>query len=504
MKNIFISYSSIDRPDAIEIHRLLQKEDCNVWLDAFDINPSENLEEELFNNIKKADTLCLLLSPSSVTSKWVKKEIEHALIERKQRGLKILAIILRSCEIPDEIKGITALRAYETYEGFKNEYTKLKLIKSIFGQDKVSDIQIDEALQKYYGDLAKQEKAAAILPQLATELDRIRKKPIRSLFIEIDPRIFDQPFFKEDPFILELQLKLNPLFNKPMSFFFAKFQEGNTWPDEFIREFNFEEPPHTIFGFYQHRIDAKFTWYEYVQDLSQNSNLKESIDEPASFLITLDGSEFETPSPKNKFHFNIPLRKTLEIPSLQQLIDDKCEFELITHHPLTKTAKKIDLKLTDIYLKVNASYRLDTGYYDYTLFKSKHEQLENIIMAGNYLSTFENSIERESVLGCYPYDVKKIEAKNSKRWEIHNMLLLDSSEIEWDDDRRLLALLIYERANLANFRKRMIHLFNWEDIPGEGNINLINFLKEDFRRQEHFTYLLYDNEDDRKSLDCKK
>ncbi len=50
------------------------------------------------------DILCLLLSPSSVTSPWVIKEIDHALYEREERGLKILAIILRPCEIPDKLK----------------------------------------------------------------------------------------------------------------------------------------------------------------------------------------------------------------------------------------------------------------------------------------------------------------------------------------------------------------------------------------------------------------
>jgi hypothetical protein len=55
------------------------------------------------------------MSPSAVSSKWVREEVEQALIERQERGLKILAVILHPCEIPDQIRGITALRAYEGY-----------------------------------------------------------------------------------------------------------------------------------------------------------------------------------------------------------------------------------------------------------------------------------------------------------------------------------------------------------------------------------------------------
>jgi hypothetical protein len=504
-KTVFISYSSVDRSDALEIVHILRKEGCNVWFDAFDIRLSENLEEELFNNIKKADVLCILLSPSSVISPWVTKEIEYALTEHSQRGLKILVIILRACEIPDQIKGITALSIYDTYEGLKSGYIRLKLVKAVVGSDRVTEIEIDEALQKSLGDRAKQEKAAEILPELSYDiLSRIRDKPINDLRITLDPTLFYPPTFITDPFVLELRLEFSGvlgLWNQPMSFFFAKFHEGKTWPVEF----NFEEPSYVEFGFRYARIDAKFRWYNYVQDLIQSGSLIESVDEPATYTIKLDGSEYEPPAPKNKYHPNIPSpRKNLQIPPLQELIDNKCEFFLIEHHPLTRTAKKIDLKQTDIDLQVSSSFFVDSGYINCTLFRSRHDQFENIILAGSYLSDIQNPIAREAVLGCYPYKDKKIEARTAKLMEVHNMLLLDPSEITWSKDRQLIARLIYSRLILANFRRRELHLFDWEDVPGEGNISIRDFLKEDFRRKEHFAYLMYNSEDEIERAQIKK
>src|SRR5262252_1085628 len=88
--NVFVSYSSRDRREALQIRRLLEEHDCVVWLDAFDINAAANLEEQLISNISRADLFCLLLSPTSVASEWVAKEIDEAIRQRASRALGIL------------------------------------------------------------------------------------------------------------------------------------------------------------------------------------------------------------------------------------------------------------------------------------------------------------------------------------------------------------------------------------------------------------------------------
>jgi hypothetical protein len=65
---VFISYSSVDRADALAVRRELAGRGCAVWMDVFDIRVSSDLKHELGAGIAGADILCLLLSPASVAS----------------------------------------------------------------------------------------------------------------------------------------------------------------------------------------------------------------------------------------------------------------------------------------------------------------------------------------------------------------------------------------------------------------------------------------------------
>ena len=263
--NVFISYSSRDRREALQIRRLLEEHDCVVWLDAFDINAAANLEEQLTSNIGRADLFCLLLSPTSVASEWVATEIDEAVRQRASRNLGILPVLLRPCRIPTPLQNLAAFRVHEVAEGYKgldDEAVCLQFVRRVFGAATVEDIRLDEAMQKSLADLAQQQEAAKAMPQLARALDAVRSAPFRDMRMGIDARMFEGQIYDERPFVLELRLVLNPLFTAPISFFFARFREGHTWP----ATFGFEEPPYTEFRLDQARVDCKVKWYDRIED----------------------------------------------------------------------------------------------------------------------------------------------------------------------------------------------------------------------------------------------
>jgi TIR domain-containing protein len=96
MKKVFVSYSSRDRADAFKIKSLLESHGCEVWLDFFDIQPTAQLREQHSGNIKQADVVCLLLSPTAVASKWVADEIENALTQA-QHGFPQALQLFKLC-----------------------------------------------------------------------------------------------------------------------------------------------------------------------------------------------------------------------------------------------------------------------------------------------------------------------------------------------------------------------------------------------------------------------
>jgi len=488
MTSVFVSHSSRDRADAVQVRRILRDVGCEVWLDATDMRASENLEAQLAKAITDAGVFCLLLSPTSVASAWVDKEIALAKRERESRGLRLLPIILRPCDLPPAIVD-SGLRAFQMYDGVGSDYIRLQLVRAVKDPAAVGDVEIDAALRRHLADVARQREAELVLPSLAKRLDRIRKLPIRSIEVELDQRIFSQPAYFDDPFVLEVRLLLDPLFNRPMSFYFAPFREGRTWPDEF----DFPERSVHDFRDDQPRIDGRFSWSGYETTLSQTIDGTDLGDAGTAFTLTLDGSE-HTPPPSggSSFHATMPgLRTTLEVPSLEKLVADACTFAVITHHWQTRTARAVEPDKTDVGVRIVARFP-EAEHMSCTLFRSDHDAPERTLLEGDFLSAIASPVEREAVLSQYrPAAARDIDARNERRVALHRMLLLDPGEIEWGDDRRLLARLLRHRAQLAALRNRLAPIFAWDAVPGIESARLRAYLKEDFVHQDKWAYLIF-------------
>jgi len=278
-----------------------------------------------------------------------------------------------------------------------------------------------------------QTDAERVLPQLAPQLERVRNLPTRDIRIELDPRTF----FDAQPKILELRVELDPLFTQPMSFFFAPFVEGRTWPPEF----EFEESPYTEFSRAEARVDAKFRWFDRVENLTQTIDGTDTGVTP-SFSLEFDGKDFLPGGP------GIHLRQQFEIPSLQELIDKKVRFRLIQHDPVAKKATEVDYAKVD--LRVTA-YHSDAGAVSWlVLFDSRQSDLEKTVAAGDYLAS-RGPIERTVLLNLYP----PIAAERKARLEAKRQVverLLKTRDARTDDERRLLGRALGNAANLSAVR----------------------------------------------------
>lgn len=379
---IFISYSSVDRHHAFELTRLLEQQDCDVWLDFMDIKPSEVLERELSGNLENADLVCLLLSPYSVASKWVQYEAEKTL----EKKIRLLPIILRPCNIPAALNNIVGIDAGA---GILEEATSLRIIQTVLGTDKVEEMVLFNAGKRLeLAKLALQNEADKLLPAVGRKLEAIQKLPI----LEISLEIAAETFPKDKPTVIELQLKLNELWSKPMSFYFALYREGSTWPTEF----SFKEPAYKEF-FMQSvgRIDAVFKWYDRVVNLSQVIDGTTFRDSKASFNMSFDGKQFQS---KAK---GIHLPQDFQIPSLFDLSKENCSFKLIAHYPEDRSAAFIDQSTSDFDVTLTAHFR-DSETPFLTLFKSRHSRQQLEILGCKYLTSCKNEIEREVLLGLCP------------------------------------------------------------------------------------------------------
>lgn len=99
MKQVFISYSHMDRSDCETIAQLMQQTgEFEIWFDR-ELLPGEKYRHKIVRKIEEADFFLILVSHNSMSSEWVEDEVEYAKDERK----KILPIFLEETSLPGEM-----------------------------------------------------------------------------------------------------------------------------------------------------------------------------------------------------------------------------------------------------------------------------------------------------------------------------------------------------------------------------------------------------------------
>ncbi len=100
MSDIFISYSSKDREQAEQLTELLASAGLSVWIDQSGIEAAESWSESIVDAIDSCKAFIVMLSPASVLSNNVVKEVSLASEKRK----KILPLDLEPVELPKNMQ----------------------------------------------------------------------------------------------------------------------------------------------------------------------------------------------------------------------------------------------------------------------------------------------------------------------------------------------------------------------------------------------------------------
>jgi hypothetical protein len=98
---VFISYSTEDSHFARSLSRALKERSIGVWFDDQEIRVGDSLTNRIGEALHAYDFIIVVLSPASVKSRWVQKELAEAMMrEIKQKKVVVLPVIYRQCEIP--------------------------------------------------------------------------------------------------------------------------------------------------------------------------------------------------------------------------------------------------------------------------------------------------------------------------------------------------------------------------------------------------------------------
>jgi hypothetical protein len=110
---VFVSYSSLDRLVVRKIAHLLTKGGVRVWWADWEMRPGDRLRDRINAGIQSADYFLVIVSPSSVDSRWVQNELDAAMIQEiEDHRVTVIPAILGKTEfkdLPADLRGKYAL-----------------------------------------------------------------------------------------------------------------------------------------------------------------------------------------------------------------------------------------------------------------------------------------------------------------------------------------------------------------------------------------------------------
>lgn len=104
---IFLSHNSEDKPFVRELKARLETHGVkDVWLDEAEIMVGDSLTKKIEEGLKKTKYIGIVLSPRSVKSHWVERELEIAINrELSTRETVVLPLLYEKCDLPSFLSG---------------------------------------------------------------------------------------------------------------------------------------------------------------------------------------------------------------------------------------------------------------------------------------------------------------------------------------------------------------------------------------------------------------
>lgn len=123
--SVFLSHTAADKPFVRKLAGDLDNHGVKYWLDEAEIKVGESLIEKIREALDEVDYVAVILSPNSIASPWVQREVDVAMNQEIQgKRVKVLPIMYRRCELPGFLLG-------KLYADFTDESTYTHAFKRL-------------------------------------------------------------------------------------------------------------------------------------------------------------------------------------------------------------------------------------------------------------------------------------------------------------------------------------------------------------------------------------
>jgi hypothetical protein len=129
----FISHSSADKERfVLRFAERLRAKGIDAWVDTWEMLPGDSLVDKIFNEgLKNCTGFIIVLSNNSVNSKWVREELNTAIIKRIEDNTKLIPIRLDGCEVPEALRSIVWIDVADL-NAYDREFERI--VNSLYGQ----------------------------------------------------------------------------------------------------------------------------------------------------------------------------------------------------------------------------------------------------------------------------------------------------------------------------------------------------------------------------------
>ncbi len=113
----FLSYSHEDRETATRLAEALRASGVDVWFDRWEIVAGDSLVQKIFaEGLSGVNAFIVLISPHSVQSKWVREELDLAMVRRIEGVTRIIPVIGGNVQVPDALRPLRWINLGEDFD----------------------------------------------------------------------------------------------------------------------------------------------------------------------------------------------------------------------------------------------------------------------------------------------------------------------------------------------------------------------------------------------------
>ena len=127
---VFISHSSQDQEFVTTLVAMLDRHGIPIWYSKTNIRGAQQWHDEIGNALSRCDWFLLVLSPRSLPSMWVKRELLYALQQDRLVG-KIVPIMYKSCDYERLSWVLSSLQVVDFQQDFEAASRELLRIWSL-------------------------------------------------------------------------------------------------------------------------------------------------------------------------------------------------------------------------------------------------------------------------------------------------------------------------------------------------------------------------------------